>query len=301
MMDDAGAGVSPTMYAVRQPHQRSPHDGSHHVGNGDTLYSSLDRARQMAYHPDDPRQDKDIVRVDYLNTDALHTDASGKTPEDFHYAPVSGFNQWSNTWDDDAEDTASVQATIFHDPQRHERILGDLGHGWSMGTLPYSSLTSMEYTDPNGGRSGRIWQQPSGLWRSAHQPEFGSERQQSHPHYRDAADAVIDGTRPGKSMEDYALELNNDYHGSGQGSVNWEPRPNGLGLMARTPHGDLHLAQDPINGAWNYYGGPHGSRPGDPGNIRSMWGGGLNSTARSGIQAITRRPFHAQDDPDGMV
>jgi len=285
MMENAAdIGVSPTMYAVRQPHQRSLHSGEYHVGNEDTLYSSLDRARQVAYHPDDPSQDKDIVSVDDLDPDELHTDASGKTPEDFHYAPVSGW--------DDAEDTASTRAHVVSDPQRHQRVLNDLGHGWSKGSLPHVSHPSFEYTDPNGGRSGRMYQQSNGAWRTEHQPQFGPPKRGQYDNYRDAADAVWAGTRPGPSMEHQAMEVNNDHDATGGGDVDWKPHPNGQGLMARTPHGDLHVVQDSDTGRWNWHAGPHGSQPGDEGNVRAILSDSLNRAAASGIRTITSRPFH---------
>ena len=285
MMDDADKiGYAPPMYAVRQPHQRSPNSGEYHVGNGDTLYSSLERARQVAYHPDDPSKDKDIVSVDDLDPNELHTDASGKTPEDFHYAPVSGW--------EDAEDTASTRARIVQDPQRHQRIQDDLGHGWSKGKLPYTSQPSFEYTDPNGGRSGRMHQQNNGAWRTEHQPQFGPIKRGQYDDYRDAADAVWAGTRPAPSMEHQAMEVNNDHDATGGGNVDWEPHPNGQGLMARTPHGDLHVVQDSDTGRWNWHAGPHGSQPGDEGNMRAPLSGSLNRAAASGVQAITRNPFH---------
>jgi GNAT superfamily N-acetyltransferase len=286
MMDDAAnIGYAPPMYAVRQPHQRSPHTGEYQVGNGDTLYSSLERARQVAYHPDDPSKDKDIVSVDDLNPDELHTDASGKTPEDFHYAPVSGW--------DDAEDTASTRAHVIQDPQRHQRVLSDLGHGWSKGSLPYTSQPSFEYTDQNGGRSGRMYQQTNGAWRTEHQPQFGPTKRGQYDNHRDAADAVWAGTRPGPSMEHQAMEVNNDHDATGGGDVDWKPHPNGQGLMARTPHGDLHVVQDSDTGRWNWHAGPHGSQPGDEGNMRSpLSAASPNYAAASGIQTITNRPFH---------
>lgn len=286
MMDDAAnAGVSPTMYAVRRAYQRSPHTGRHHVGNGDTVYSSLDRARQMAYHPDDPGRDKDIVRVDDLDPDHLHTDATGASPEDFHYAPPS---DW-----DDAEDTASTEAKIVHDPHRHQRILGDLGHGWSQSTRPpLSEHSGFEYTDPQSGRTGRMYQGDNALWYTEHQPLFGAKRRENHGNYRDAANAIQEGTRPGPTMEQHALETNNDYQTTGGGEVDWEPHPNGQGLTARTPHGDLHVVQDPATGLWNWHAGPHGSQPGDEGNMRGMIPDSLYRAATSGVQAIRRTPFH---------
>lgn len=288
MMEDASEGRMPTMYAVREPGQVSPDTGAHHVGNGDTLYSSLDRARQVAYHPDDPSQDKNIVSVDNLNPDELHTDASGATPEDFHYAPVSG--EW------DAEDTASTEANIVHDPQRHQRILGDLGNGWSQSTMPpLVDHSGMEYTNPDSGRSGRMYLADNGSWWAEHQPEFGGRKRSNHLTHRDAAQAIRKGTRPGPTMDQHALEVNNDYDATGGGEVDWQPHPNGRGLMAHTPHGDLHLTQDPNTGRWGWDAGPHGSQPGDEGNLRSMIPGGFTnatSAAETGIQALTRSPFH---------
>lgn len=285
MMNDADGGVmAPTMYAVRNRYERGRDGGGYHVGNGDTLYSSLDRARQMAYHPDDPRKDKDIVSVDHLDPDYLHTDASGQTPEDFHYAPESNWN--------DGEDTASTPASIVHDPQRHQRILGDLGYGWKQSTLDYSPHPSFEYADPNGGRTGRMYQQDNGAWQTEHQPEFGSMRRRYYDNYADAADAIREGTAPGPTMDQHALEVNNDYQGSGQGEVDWEPHPTGQGLTARTPHGDLHVVQDSNTGAWNWHAGPHGSQPGDEGNMSSPLSDNLTRAAASGIRAITRNPFH---------
>ncbi len=284
MMDDASSGFAPTMYAVRRSFERSPHTGEHHVGNGDTLYSSLDRARQVAYHPDDPSKDMDIVSADHLDADHLHTDASGKAPEDFHYAPVSG--------DLDAEDTASTPANIVHDPQRHQRILGDLGRGWSKGNLDYSSHPSFEYTDPNGGRSGRMWQENSGMWRTEHEPLFGTTKRGFHHDYRTAADAIRAGTVPGPTAEQHALEVNNNYRASGGGEVDWQPHPSGQGLTARTPHGDLHLVQDSGTGLWNWHAGPHGSQPGDEGNFRAPFAQDLTGAAERGIRTITGNPFH---------
>ena len=280
-------GDSPTMYAVRQPGQRSPHSWDYHVGNGDTLYSSLDRARQVAFHPDDPRKDRDIVSVRGLNPDYLHTDASGKSPEDFHYAPVSG--------EYDADVTASTPAdNVVHDPQRHQRILGDLGPGWSQGNLPYSDLPSFEYADQNSGRSGRMHQQrSSGLWSTEHQPQFGSPRQGQYDNYRDAADAIWAGTRLGPTMEQHALEVNNDFLGTGGGEVEWEPHPNGQGLMSHTPHGDLHVIQSPDSGLWNWIAGPHGHQPGDEGGMRSStYRLSPSSAATQAIERITSSPFH---------
>lgn len=290
MMDDAVNGLSPEMYAVRQPYQRSLHTGRHHIGNGDTVYSSLERARQVAYHPDDPSRDKDIVRVNYgtLDPDHLHTDATGKTPEDFHYAPPSGW--------DDAEDTASTEAEIVHDPVRHQRILGDLGHGWSQSTRPpLSENSGFEYTDPNGGRSGRMYLGANVLWYAEHQPLFGARRRSYHDNYLAAAATIQEGTRPGPTMEQHALEANNDYRASGQGSVEWQPHPNGQGLTARTPHGDLHVVQDSDTGRWNWHAGPHGSQPGDEGNRRGMISDNLSRSAGYGIESITRTPFHESD------
>lgn len=281
---------SPTMYAVRNRYLRSPHTGVYHVGNGDTVYSSLERARQMAYHPEDPRKDRTIVSVEGLDPDHLHTDASGETPEDFYYAPPS---DW-----DDAEDTASTPATVVHDPVRHERILGDLGPGWSRGYLQTAAGTpsdhpTLEYTDPVSGRSGHMYQRNNGDWRSEHQPLFGRTRGLTHNNYRDAADAIREGTAPGPTMEQHALEVNNDYNATGGGKItDWTPHPNGMGLSARTPHGDLHVMQDPDTGAWNYHAGPHGSQPGDEGNMTGMLGSSLTGAAESGISAITNRPFH---------
>lgn len=290
MMDEAANGVSPTMYAVRNPLEVSPDTGAHHVGNGDTVYSSLERARQVAYHPDDPSKDKNIVSVDYgtLDPDYLHTDASGKTPEDFHYAPVSGW--------DDAEDTASAEAEIVHDPQRHQRILSDLGHGWSQSTEPpFDANSGFDYTDPNSGRSGRMYHMGNGSWATQHQPEFGRRSQNRYDNHREAADAIRQGTAPGPTMEHHAMEVNNNYEATGQGKVDWEPHPNGQGLMARTPHGDLHVVQDTDTGQWNWHAGPHGSQPGDEGNVIGMLPEAshrVNRAAASGIQAITNRPFH---------
>lgn len=287
MMDRADGGwLGQTMYAVRHPSEVSPESGTHHVGNGDTLYSSLERARQVAYHPDDPSKDKNIVSVDNVDPDELHTDASGKAPEDFHYAPVSG--EW------DAEDTASTEASLVHDPQRHQRILGDLGHGWSQSTEPpFDENSGFDYTNPNSGRTGRMYHAGDGTWRTQHQPEFGPRRNiGSYQTHREAADAIHQGTAPGPTMDMHALELNNDYEASGQGSVDWEPHPNGQGLMAHTPHGDLHLNRDPGTGAWNWHAGPHGSQPGDEGNMRAPLTDSLNRAATSGIRAIRNRPFH---------
>lgn len=284
MMDSAAGGIGQTMYAVREPRHRSLHDGSYHVGNGDTLYSSLERARQVAYHPDDPGKDKDIVSADWVDPEHLHVDMDGENPEDFYYAPVS---DW-----DDAEDTASTEASLVHDRHRHQRVLGDLGHGWRSGVLPYSSHPSFEYTDPNGGRSGRIYQQNNGVWRTEHEPEFGSTRRSSYDNYRDAADAIREGTRPGPTMEQHALEVNNHYEGTGGGQVEWQPHPSGQGLTARTPHGDLHLTQDPSSGLWNWHAGPHGHQPGDEGGMRSPWAESLSRAAAKSIQKITRNPFH---------
>lgn len=291
MMDDAlNYEISPTMYAVRQPNQRSPHTGDYHVGNGDTLYSSLERAREVAYHPDDPGKDKDIVSVDHLDPDHLHTDASGDTPEDFHYAPVSGWN--------DGEDTASTSADLVHDPHRHERILGDLGPGWSRGYLQTAAGTSsdhptLEYTDPHSGRTGYMYQRNNGGWRTQHQPEFGRPQGFTHDSYRDAADTIREGTKPGPTMDQHALEVNNDYHATGGGEfTDWAPHPNGQGLTTRTPHGDLHVMQDPTDGSWNWHAGPHGSQPGDNGNMTGSLSTSLTGAAEAGISAITNRPFH---------
>lgn len=289
MMDEAAnIGLSPEMYAVRHQRELSPDTGQYHVGNGDTLYSSLERARQVAYHPDDPSKDKEIVSVVYgtLDPDHLHTDASGKTPEDFHYAPPS---DW-----DDAEDTASTSANLVHDPQRHQRILGDLGHGWSQSTEPpLSENSGFEYTDPTSGRSGRMYQASNGSWRTQHQLEFGShQRLGQHDNHREAADAIRQGTMPGPTMDHHAMEVNNDYEATGGGKVDWETHPNGQGLMAHTPHGDLHLVQEPDTGRWNWHAGPHGSQPGDEGNARSMISDTRDRAAESGIRAITRLPFH---------
>jgi GNAT superfamily N-acetyltransferase len=287
MMDEAVNGLSPAMYAVRHPNEISPHTGSHHVGNGDTLYSSLERARQMAYHPDDPSKDKNIVSVDYgtLDPRELHTDASGKTPEDFHYAPVSGW--------DDSEDTASTPADLVHDPQRHQRVLSDLGHGWKQSTeSPFAENSGFDYTDPNSGRSGRMYHMGNGTWATQHQPEFGRRRQNRYDNHREAADAIRQGTAPGPTMEHHAMEVNNNYEATGQGSVDWEPHPNGQGLMARTPHGDLHLNRDPDSGEWNWHAGPHGYQPGDEGGMKATFTESLNRAAATGIMAITRSPFH---------
>lgn len=289
MSQMAGAStglMAPTMYAVRHPNEVSPESGGFHVGNGDTLYSSLDRARQVAYHPDDPSQDKNIVSVDHLDPDYLHTDVSGQAPEDFHYAPPSDWN--------DAEDTASTEATLVHDPQRHQRILGDLGHGWSQSTEPpLSENSGFEYTDPVSGRSGRMYQQSSnGTWRTQHQPLFGSRRTGQYDTHREAADAIREGTQPGPTMDQHALEVNNDFGATGGGAVDWDPHPNGQGLTAHTPHGDLHVVQNPDTGRWNWHAGPHGSQPGDEGNMRSPRSSTLTSAAAAGVQAITRSPFH---------
>lgn len=290
MMDDAATrlGITPTMYAVRHPGEVSPETGHHHVGNGDTLYSSLERARQVAYHPDDPSQDKNIVSVDYLDSNRLHTDASGKTPEDFHYAPDS------RVLGHDIEDATSTPADLVHDPHRHQRILGDLGHGWSQSTdSPLSENSGFEYTDPNSGRSGRMYQQSSnGTWRTQHQPEFGGSRQGQYQTHREAAEAIHQGTAPGPTMEQHALEVNNDYEATGGGNVEWEPHSNGQGLMARTPHGDVHVVQDPDTGRWNWHAGPHGSQPGTEGNLRAMLPDSLTRAAQTGIQALSRSPFH---------
>lgn len=289
MMDNAArrVGLTPTMYAVRGE-TRSPDTGAYHVGNGDTVYSSLERARQVAYHPDDPGKDQNIVSVDYLDPNHLHTDASGATPEDFHYAPDS-----SGLQGDDVADTASTEASIVHDPHRHQRILSDLGHGWSQSTEPpLSEHSGFEYTHPDSGRGGRMYQGDNGLWYTEHQPEFGGRRRNNHENYRDAADAIHEGTQPGPTMDIHALVLNNDYEASGQGSVDWEPHPNGQGLTARTPHGDLHLTQDPNTGRWNWHAGPHGSQPGDEGNRHSMLTDSLTRAAQTGIQALNRSPFH---------
>ena len=289
MASHDGGFLAPTMYAVRHTGEVSPETGGHHVGNGDTLYSSLDRARQVAYHPDDPSKDKNIVSVDDLDPEYLHTDASGKTPYDFHYAPDS-----SGLDGNDVEDTTSTPADLVHDPQRHQRILGDLGHGWSQSTEPPLSQNSgFEYTDPNSGRTGRMYQQArNGVWRTEHQPEFGRKRQGQYDTHREAADAIRQGTALGPTMDQHALEVNNNFEASGEGNVEWEPHPNGQGLMATTPHGDLHLTRDTDTGRWNWHAGPHGSQPGDEGNTRSMLTDSLNRAAESGIQAITRRPFH---------
>jgi GNAT superfamily N-acetyltransferase len=279
--------LAPTMYAVRHPGEVSPHSGGHHVGNGDTLYSSLDRAREVAYHPDDPSKDKNIVSVNHLDPDYLHADATGSTPEDFHYAPDSPL------WD--AEDTASTPANLVHDPQRHQRILGDLGHGWSQSTdSPFDVNSGFDYTDPNSGRSGRMYHHRNGTWSTQHELEFGRRtRQGQYDNHRDAADAIRQGTQPGPTMEHHAMEVNNNYEATGEGNVDWEPHPNGQGLMARTPHGDLHLNRDPDTGSWNWHAGPHGSQPGDAGNMRSpLSDNSPNRAAASGIQAITRSPFH---------
>lgn len=284
MMDSAAGGIGQTMYAVREPYHRSLHDGSYHVGNGDTLYSSLERARQVAYHPDDPSKDKDIISADWIDPDHLHADMDGENPEDFYYAPVS---DW-----DDAEYTASTEASVVHDPQRHQRILDDLGHGWRKGVLPFGSHPSFEYTDPNGGRSGRIHQKNNGVWSTEHQPEFGSTRRFRYDNYRDAAAAVQEGTKPGRTMEQHALEANNHYEATGGGAVDWEPHPNGKGLTAHTPHGDLHVVQDPDTGSWHWHAGPHGSQPGDEGNMRAPFSNTLTSAATAGVKAITRTPFH---------
>lgn len=288
MMDDAAnTGLSPTMYAVREPGQVSPDSGLHHVGNGDTVYSSLDRARQVAYHPDDPSQDKNIVSVDHLDPSHLHTDASGATPEDFHYAPDSRVPGY------DVEDTTSKEADVVHDPQRQQRILGDLGHGWSASTmLPLVNHSGMEYTDPDSGRGGRMYLADNGSWWAEHQPEFGGRRRSNHASYLGAAQAIREGTQPGPTMDQHALEVNNDYQASGEGTVDWEPHPNGQGLTARTPHGDLHVVQDPDTGRWNWHAGPHGSQPGDEGNLRAMLPDSLFRSAQSGIQALNRSPFH---------
>lgn len=288
MMDNAArrVGLTPTMYAVRGE-TRSPDTGAYHVGNGDTVYSSLERARQVAYHPDDPGKDQNIVSVDYLDPNRLHTDASGATPEDFHYAPDSRVPGY------DVDDTTSTEASIVHDPHRHQRILGDLGHGWSQSTEPpLSEHSGFEYTNPDSGRGGRMYQGDNGLWYTEHQPEFGGRRRSNHENHRDAADAIREGTQPGPTMDMHALELNNDYEASGQGSVDWEPHPNGQGLMAHTPHGDLHLVQDPGTGQWGYHAGPHGFQPGDEGGLKSMLPGGRDRTAIAGITALTRSPFH---------
>jgi hypothetical protein len=277
--------IAPTMYAVRHPGEVSPHSGGHHVGNGDTLYSSLDRAREVAYHPDDPSKDKNIVSVNHLDPDYLHTDATGSNPQDFHYAPDSPL------WD--AEDTASTPASIVHDPQRHQRILGDVGHGWSQSTeSPLSENSGFEYTDPNSGRTGRMYQERNGTWATQHEPEFGRRRQGRYDNHREAADAIHQGTAPGPTMEHHAMEVNNNYEATGGGKVDWEPHPNGQGLTAHTPHGDLHLNREPDTGRWNWHAGPHGSQPGDEGNMRSPLTDSLTRAAASGIQAITRRPLH---------
>ena len=279
--------IAPTMYAVRHPGEVSPHSGGHHVGNGDTLYSSLDRAREVAYHPDDPSKDKNIVSVNHLDPDYLHTDETGANPHDFHYAPDSPL------WD--AEDTASTPASLVHDPQRHQRILGDLGHGWSQSTeSPFDVNSGFDYTDPNSGRSGRMYHHRNGTWSTQHEPEFGGRtRQGQYNNHRDAADAIRQGTQPGPTMEHHAMEVNNNYEATGEGSVDWEPHPNGEGLMARTPHGDLHIVQHPGTGSWNWYAGPHGHQPGDEGGIvNPIPENNPNRAAAMGIQAITRSPFH---------
>ena len=290
MMDNASRrlGMTPTMYAVRNPGEVSPDSSTHHVGNGDTLYSSLERARQVAYHPDDPGKDKNIVGVDYLDPHHLHTDASGKTPEDFHYAPDSRVPGY------DVANVTSTEASLVHDPQRHQRILSDLGHGWSQSTEPpLSDNSGFEYTDPNSGRTGRMYQQNSnGVWRTEHQPEFGRKRQNQYNNHRDAADMIRQGTLPGPTLEHHAMEVNNDYQATGGGEVSWEPHPNGQGLMAHTPHGDLHVVQDPDSGAWNWHAGPHGHQPGDEGGSHSRLSDSLNRAAESGVRAITRGPFH---------
>jgi GNAT superfamily N-acetyltransferase len=289
MMDDAASrlGITPTMYAVRNPLEVSPNTGSHHVGNGDTLYSSLERARQVAYHPDDPSKDKNIVSVDYLDSNHLHTDASGKTPEDFHYAPDS------RVVAGDVEDTASTPADLVHDPQRHQRVLSDLGHGWKQSTeSPFAENSGFDYTDPNSGRSGRMYHMGNGTWATQHQPEFGRRRQNRYDNHREAADAIRQGTAPGPTMEHHAMEVNNNYEATGQGSVDWEPHPNGQGLMARTPHGDLHLTRDPDTGSWNWHAGPHGSQPGDEGSRKARWSESLTEAAATGIRSVTGSPFH---------
>lgn len=290
-MDSAAAGFPQTMYAVRHPGEVSPDTGGHHVGNGDTVYSSLERARQVAYHPDDPSKDKNIVSVDHLDPDYLHTDASGKTPEDFHYAPVSG--DW------DAEDTASSEASLVHDPHRHLRILGDLGHGWSRSTdSPLRENSGFDYTDPNSGRTGRMYQQSNnGSWRTQHQPEFGSRQKiGQYQTHREAADAIREGTAPGPTADQHALEVNNDYEASGEGNVKWKPHPlrplNRNWLTSHTPHGDLHLVQDTSNGQWDWHAGPHDSLPGEEGSMRAPLTQSLNRAAASGIRAIRNRPFH---------
>lgn len=292
MMDDARHyDVAPTMYAVRDSSHRSPHTGVYHVGNGDTLHSSLERAREVAYHPTDPSQDKDIVSVEGLDPDELHTDASGASPHDFHYAPVSP--EW------DAEDTASTQADIVNDPHRYQRILGELGPGWEHGWLQTAAGTdsdspSLKYTDPKSGRSGYMYQRNNGRWRAEHQPEFGRRRGNGFDNYSAAAAAIREGTKPGLTMDHHALEVNNDYHATGGGQVTkWQPHPNGQGLTARTPHGDLHVVQDPDTGYWNWHVGPHGAQPGDDGNMRGTSANyNLTDAAESAVRAITTRPFH---------
>jgi hypothetical protein len=289
MMDGvAGTGVAPTMYAVRKPGEVSPHTREHHVGNGDTLYSSLDRAREVAYHPTDPSQDRNIVKVNDLDPDQLHTDETGSTPYDFHYAPDS-----SSGWES-PEDTASTPASLVHDPQRYQRIKGDLGHGWTHqeSMLPYTANGGFEYQDPDSGRNGRMYQMDSGAWRGEHDPLFGSRAGRNYSTYSDAADAIRQGTRPGPTMDHHALEVNNDFDGSGEGHVDWQPHPSGQGLTATTPHGDLHLTQDPDSGRWNWHAGPHGSQPGNEGIMHAPWPDRLNSSAAAGIRAITRTPFH---------
>lgn len=289
MMDDAARnlGMTPTMYAVRHPGEVSPESQRHHVGNGDTLYSSLDRARQVAYHPDDPSKDKNIVSVDYLDPSRLHTDASGKTPEDFHYAPDSRVPGY------DVEDATSTEASLVHDPVRHQRILNDLGSRWNLSTeSPFSENSGFDYTNPDSGRSGRMYHSSNGTWHTQHQPLFGDRRTGRYQTHRDAAEAIEEGTLPGPTMDQHALEINNDYDASGEGSVDWQPHPSGQGLTATTPHGDLHLTQDSDTGLWNWHAGPHGSQPGDKGNMNSPWADSLGRAAASATRSITRNPFH---------
>ena len=294
MMEDASVGGTPTMYAVRHPSEVSPHSGEYHVGNGDTLYSSLDRARQVAFHPDDPSLDKDIVSVRGLDSDHLHTDASGRTPEDFHYAPdSSSATSASGMQGKDAEYTSSALAELVHDPQRHQRILGDLGIGWRQGTLPSTDHPSFEYADQNSGRTGQMAQHSTGQWIARHYPQFGPEQLGRYERYPDAADAIRAGTRPGPTMEQHALEANNDFPATAGGVVSWEPHPNGQGLTARTPQGDLHVIQDPDSGRWNWHAGPHGFQPGDEVSVRDTTSHSSSpAAAAESIGRITSSPFH---------
>lgn len=160
------------VYRVRNGGQGS---GEARIGNGDTVYSSLDRARQEAHHPDDPSQDKEII--------------SGWGEPSSMYAHPNDPHTWTHLPEEHAP--ASFEASRADDPISQGRVKTQLGGaGWAPIVTPGTRNKTSFMRQGEDGAAVTVHPASHGGWQAQYAPPAGGSFSPGNAFFHDSPAAI---------------------------------------------------------------------------------------------------------------